>query len=132
MVPVAAPNGKPFTEETVLQAAETAGVKTLCCHNYRFLPAVRLARELTPDLAIMDLAMPGMNTLRDKIREGQGEVHVVKNTLAALALKEAGLSIPPEKIAGSTLIAFGVSDVVGIAKAIVETYVTPLVARPGG
>jgi large subunit ribosomal protein L10 len=66
------------------------------------------------------LAMPGMNTLRDKIREGQGEVHVVKNTLAALALKEAGLNIPPEKIAGSTLIAFGVSDVVGIAKAIVD------------
>jgi len=67
------------------------------------------------------LAAPGMNTLRDKIREGQGEVHVVKNTLAALALKEAGLNIPPEKIAGSTLIAFGVSDVVGIAKAVVDS-----------
>jgi large subunit ribosomal protein L10 len=66
------------------------------------------------------LAMPGMNTLRDKVREAEGEVHVVKNTLAALALREAGLSIPEEAIAGSTLIAFGVSDVVGIAKAVVD------------
>ena len=30
----------------MMQAAEKAGVKTLCCHNYRFLPAVRLAKEL--------------------------------------------------------------------------------------
>jgi large subunit ribosomal protein L10 len=66
------------------------------------------------------LAMPGMNTLRDKIREGQGKVHVVKNTLAARALKEAGLDLPAEQIAGSTLIAFGITDVVGIAKAIVD------------
>ncbi len=30
----------------MVRAADKAGVKTLCCHNYRFLPAVRLAREL--------------------------------------------------------------------------------------
>ena len=30
----------------MVRAAATAGVKTMCCHNYRFLPAVRLAREL--------------------------------------------------------------------------------------
>jgi len=30
----------------MMQAAEKAGVKNLCCHNYRFLPAVRLARDL--------------------------------------------------------------------------------------
>ncbi len=30
----------------MVEAAEKAGVKSLCCHNYRFLPAVRLAREL--------------------------------------------------------------------------------------
>ena len=38
------------------------------------------------------LAMPGMNTLRNRVRESQGEVHVVKNTLAAIAMREAGLS----------------------------------------
>jgi large subunit ribosomal protein L10 len=66
------------------------------------------------------LAAPGMNALRNKARETQGEVHVVKNTLAARALKEAGLNIPAEQIAGSTLIAFGVTDVVGVAKAVVD------------
>ncbi len=66
------------------------------------------------------LAMPGMNAMRDKIREAQGEVHVVKNTLAAIALRDAGLNIPAENIAGSTLIAFGVTDMVGIAKAVVD------------
>ena len=66
------------------------------------------------------LAMPGMNTLRGKVREAQGEVHVVKNSLAAIALREAGLTLPADSIAGSTLIAFGVSDVVGIAKAVVD------------
>jgi large subunit ribosomal protein L10 len=66
------------------------------------------------------LAAPGMNTLRGKAREAQGEVHVVKNTLAARALREAGLTLPTEQIAGTTLIAFGVTDVVGIAKAVVD------------
>jgi large subunit ribosomal protein L10 len=66
------------------------------------------------------LAMPGMNALRNKAREAQGEVHVVKNTLAAIAVREAGLTLPAETIAGSTLIAFAVTDVVGIAKAVVD------------
>ena len=30
----------------MMLAAEKAGVKTLCCHNYRFLPAIRLAKQL--------------------------------------------------------------------------------------
>jgi large subunit ribosomal protein L10 len=67
------------------------------------------------------LAMPGMNTLRDKVREAQGEVHVVKNTLATLALREAGLAAAGDPIAGSTLIAFGVNDIVGVAKAVVDS-----------
>jgi large subunit ribosomal protein L10 len=66
------------------------------------------------------LAAPGMNALRSKARESRGEVHVVKNTLAARALKEAGLALPGEKLVGSTLIAFGVADIVGIAKAVVD------------
>ena len=32
--------------KAMMQAAEGAGVKHMCCHNYRFLPAIRLAREL--------------------------------------------------------------------------------------
>jgi len=30
----------------MLQAVKKTGVKSMCCHNYRFIPAVRLAREL--------------------------------------------------------------------------------------
>jgi large subunit ribosomal protein L10 len=67
------------------------------------------------------LAMPGMNRLRGRVRDAQGEVHVMKNSLAAIALREAGLSASAEKITGSTLIAFGVTDVVGVAKAIVDS-----------
>lgn len=36
----------------MLEAARQAGVKTMCCHNYRFLPAVRLARELIEQGAV--------------------------------------------------------------------------------
>lgn len=36
----------------MMQAAQQAGVKTMCCHNYRFLPAVRLARQLIEDGAV--------------------------------------------------------------------------------
>ena len=67
------------------------------------------------------LAMPGINSLRNRVRESQGEVHVVKNSLAAIALREAGLSATTEKITGSTLMAFGLVDVVGVAKAVVDT-----------
>jgi large subunit ribosomal protein L10 len=67
------------------------------------------------------LAMPGMNSLRSKVRDSQGEVHVVKNSLASLAMKEAGLTAAAEKITGSTLIAFGITDIVGVAKAVVES-----------
>ena len=67
------------------------------------------------------LAMPGMNKLRDRIREAKGEVHVVKNALAAIALREAGLPLPSGKMTGSTLIAFGTSDIVAVAKAIADS-----------
>jgi predicted dehydrogenase len=36
----------------MLEAAERAGVKHMCCFNYRFFPAVRLARELIDQGAI--------------------------------------------------------------------------------
>jgi large subunit ribosomal protein L10 len=67
------------------------------------------------------LAMPGMNALRNRVRESQGEVHVVKNTLASIALREAGLKVSADSVTGSTLIVFGVADIVGVAKAVVDS-----------
>jgi len=36
----------------MMEAVDRAGVKSLCCHNYRFLPAVRFARELIENGAL--------------------------------------------------------------------------------
>ena len=41
------------------EAAKKAGVKNMLCHNYRFLPAVRLARDLIDEGALgHDLSFP--------------------------------------------------------------------------
>jgi large subunit ribosomal protein L10 len=56
--------------------------------------------------------------LRTKIHEAQGELHVVKNTLAARALKDAGLPAPEEMLAGSVIMSFCFTDPAAIAKAV--------------
>ncbi len=55
--------------------------------------------------------------LRSKIHEAQGELHVVKNTLAAIALKNAGLPVPEKMLAGSAIIGLGYADPAAVAKA---------------
>ena len=55
--------------------------------------------------------------LRAKIHEAQGELHVVKNTLAGIALKDAGLPVPEEMLTGSAIIGFGFNDPAAIARA---------------
>ena len=72
--------------------------------------------------AIVIAAYQGVGTadlyrLRSKIHEAQGELHVVKNTLAGIALKNAALPVPEEMLTGSAIIGFGFSDPAAIAKA---------------
>jgi large subunit ribosomal protein L10 len=55
--------------------------------------------------------------LRSKIHEAQGELHVVKNTLAGIALKNAGLPVPEEMLTNSAIVGFGFSDPAAVAKA---------------
>ena len=38
--------------KAMMQAAANTGGKTMCCHNYRFLPAVRFARQLIEEGAL--------------------------------------------------------------------------------
>lgn len=64
------------------------------------------------------LQVKGIDQLRRKVREASGEFHVVKNTLAAIAIKDAGLPVPEDLLAGSSAIGFAFSDVPGVAKAI--------------
>jgi large subunit ribosomal protein L10 len=66
----------------------------------------------------LGLRVKNIDQLRRKVRESAGEFHVVKNTLAAVALKEAGLPVPDDLLAGSSAIGFAFTDVPGVAKAI--------------
>ncbi len=58
--------------------------------------------------------------LRSKIHEANGELHVVKNTLAARALKAASLPVPAELLTGSVIMGFCFQDPAVIAKAMVN------------
>ncbi len=64
------------------------------------------------------LPVKGIEQLRRKVREAAGEIHVVKNTLAAIALRQAGLPVPEALLAGSSAIGFAFTDAPGVAKAI--------------
>jgi large subunit ribosomal protein L10 len=64
------------------------------------------------------LNMKGMGSLRGKVREASGELHVVKNTLAQRALQSAGRAAPAELFTQTTAIGFAFSDMAGVAKAL--------------
>ncbi len=66
------------------------------------------------------LNMKGIDTLRGKVRDVAGEFHIVKNTLAAIAFKEAGLPVPDDMLLGSSAIGFAFKDVPAVAKAITD------------
>jgi large subunit ribosomal protein L10 len=58
--------------------------------------------------------------LRRKIREGKGEIKVVKNTLAQKALKELKLDNLSSYFTNATALAFGFDDPVSTAKALFD------------
>ena len=62
------------------------------------------------------LSMKGIEPLRRKVREASGELHVVKNTLARLALEQAGHKVPADYFTRSTAIGFAFKDVPAVAK----------------
>ena len=66
------------------------------------------------------LKMSNLDAIRNKAREAGGEFHIVKNTLAKLALEKAGYSVPADFAAQSTAIGFSFSDPAGFAKALTE------------
>ena len=66
------------------------------------------------------LKMSNLDAIRAKAREAGGEFHIVKNTLAKLALEKAGFTVPADYTVKSTAIGFAHSDPAGFAKAITE------------
>ncbi len=58
--------------------------------------------------------MKAVDTLRAKARDAGGELHVVKNTLMAKALSNAGFK--SKELAGTSLFGFAINDVPAFAK----------------
>lgn len=63
--------------------------------------------------------MKEIDTLRAKVREAGGELHVVKNTLMKLALEEAGVS-KKDVFEGVSLVGFAFHDAAALAKTITD------------
>jgi large subunit ribosomal protein L10 len=64
------------------------------------------------------LNMKQIDELRGKIREAGGEFHIIKNTLAKVALKTAGMPVNDEMFTGSTAIVFAYKDTSSLVKVI--------------
>lgn len=66
------------------------------------------------------LDMKGMDAIRAKAREAGGEIHVVKNTLMAKVMEDAGIAGSEKLLDKSSAIGFAFSDAAAMAKAISE------------
>jgi len=66
------------------------------------------------------LPMSEIDALRSKMRELEGEFHIIKNTLAMLAFKDAGLPLPEGLFEGSSAIVFAFKDAPAVAKMMTE------------
>lgn len=66
------------------------------------------------------LKMKDLDVVRAKAREAGGEFHIVKNTLAKLALEKSGYSVPADYAEKSTAVGFAYTDSAGFAKALVD------------
>lgn len=66
------------------------------------------------------MTMKDIETLRAKVREAGGELHVVKNTLISRSASEAGLP-KSEIFEGTSLVGFAFSDPPALAKILNET-----------
>lgn len=60
------------------------------------------------------MTMKDVDTLRAKVRDAGGQLHVVKNTLMSLALKNTG--IQAKTLQGTCLCGFAISDAAALAK----------------
>ena len=66
------------------------------------------------------LTVADMARLRQKVREVGGSYHVVKNTLARLALKQLGLPVPEGLMEGPTAVGFCYQEAPPVAKVLVN------------
>jgi large subunit ribosomal protein L10 len=65
------------------------------------------------------MSMKEIDSMRVKVRDVGGQIHVVKNTIMQLALKEAGIS--SDELTGSLLFGFAISNPPAMAKVLVDS-----------
>lgn len=83
-------------------------------------------------LSYNKMSMKEIDTLRAKVRDAGGELHVVKNTLMKLALDEAGVS-KNEIFEGVSLVGFAFHDAAALAKTLSDaTAKSDIFAIKGG
>jgi large subunit ribosomal protein L10 len=66
------------------------------------------------------LTMKDIDSLRAKVRENGGEFHIIKNTLAKRAFEQAGYSIQPGQLEGSTAVVFAFADAPATVKTVTD------------
>jgi large subunit ribosomal protein L10 len=66
------------------------------------------------------VTMKQLDTIRAKLREVGGEFHIVKNTLAKLALEKAGYNVPDTYAEKSTAVGFAFTDAAAFTKALTD------------
>lgn len=66
------------------------------------------------------LTVAQVNNLRKKVRDAQGHYAVVKNTLFTKALEMKGFPVPEHLLAGPVSVAFGMSNLPEVAKAVLD------------
>jgi large subunit ribosomal protein L10 len=79
------------------------------------------------------MSVGALAALRASLREVGAEHKVYKNTLARLAIREAGLDVLDDLFVGPTSITFAGDDMVGAAKALnTASKASPLLVMKGG
>lgn len=71
-------------------------------------------------LSYNKMSMKDVDTLRAKVRDAGGELHVIKNTLMKLALDEVGIA-DKGLFEGASLVGFAFHDAAGMAKIISDS-----------
>ena len=66
------------------------------------------------------MAVPEVDALRKTIREAEGKYLVTKNTLLTKALQDQGWPISDDLLQGPTGVAFGLGNIPGVAKAVLD------------
>jgi large subunit ribosomal protein L10 len=66
------------------------------------------------------LTMKQLNTLRGRLRESNAVYHVVKNTLAERALKDAGFAAPDELFTGPVALGYAYGDIAASARTFLD------------